>query len=59
MTDAERSELRSLVSTLALRGKRIPGAGIVATMRSHGLSHLKTWNPKDFEVFPALHLVGE
>jgi predicted nucleic acid-binding protein len=50
-------QLRTLVSTHALVGKRIHDAGIVATMRSHGLSHLKTWNPDDFARFPGLHLI--
>lgn len=49
--------LVALVKDYDLKGKRIHDAGIVATMRAHGLSHLKTWNPDDFKDFDDVILV--
>ncbi|MFP4282429.1 MAG: type II toxin-antitoxin system VapC family toxin [Opitutales bacterium] len=49
--------LRELVVHHALSGKRIHDAGIVATMLSHGLRDLKTWNPDEFSPFAELRLL--
>jgi predicted nucleic acid-binding protein len=51
------TRLLALVEAHRLHGKRIHDASIVATMQAHGLSRLKTWNPEDFAVFSAIHLV--
>lgn len=40
-----------------LKGKRIHDANLVAVMRTYGLSHLKTWNPKDFLPFVGLVMI--
>jgi predicted nucleic acid-binding protein len=39
------------------QGKQLHDTNVVATMETHGLSHLKTWNPKDYEVFDRLTLL--
>jgi predicted nucleic acid-binding protein len=49
--------LMTLVKDHDLKGKRIHDAGVAATMRAHGLSHLKTWNHDDFKIFDDLILL--
>lgn len=51
------TELITLMKKYDLKGKRIHDANLVAVMRTYGLNHLKTWNPKDFRSFPELVLV--
>ena len=41
--------LRDLVRRYQVRGKRIHDANIVATMMTHGVSRLATYNVKDFD----------
>ncbi|MCC5790192.1 MAG: type II toxin-antitoxin system VapC family toxin [Opitutales bacterium] len=48
--------LIELTQRHTLRGKRIHDANILATMQANGLTHLKTWNPADFETFPGITL---
>jgi len=49
--------LMDLAERHTLQGKRLHDANVVATMETHGLSHLKTWNPGDFEPFSQITLV--
>ena len=51
------TELARMVKQYELKGKRIHDANLVAVMRTYGLSHLKTWNPKDFSPFSKLILL--
>lgn len=51
------STLLEYVDAHQLKGKRIHDANLVALMNTHGLVHLKTWNPKDFAPFSQLILV--
>jgi len=51
------TELIKIVKKYELKGKRIHDANLVAVMRTYGLNHLKTWNPKDFRPFSKLVLV--
>ena len=48
--------LEELIRKHSLEGKRIHDANLVAVMTSHGLRHLKTWNPKDFEAFSEVEI---
>lgn len=50
-TAAVAEHLQRLVAAQGLRGKRIHDANIVATMLTHGLRRVRTYNPKDFEEF--------
>lgn len=45
------SNLRSLVDRYQVVGKRIHDAHLVATMLSHGISHILTFNHRDFVGF--------
>jgi predicted nucleic acid-binding protein len=49
--------LGKMVKDHQLKGKRIHDANLVAVMHTHGLVHLKTWNPKDFAPFSEVLLV--
>lgn len=51
------ARLVMLVEAHQLQGTRIHDASLVATMDAHGLTHLKTWNPRDFRAFPHIRLV--
>lgn len=46
-----------LVSTLAITGKRVHDARLVAVMLVHRLQHLVTFNIDDFKVYSGLTLV--
>jgi predicted nucleic acid-binding protein len=48
-TDAAATSLRDLVRRYQVRGKHIHNANIVATMMTHGLARLATYNQKDFD----------
>ena len=48
------AEWRSLVMAHACKGKIAHDARIVAAMRTHGLTHLLTFNVGDFARFPGL-----
>lgn len=49
-------QLLALVQEYDLKGKRIHDANIVATMRAHGLSRIKTINTGDFFGFKGLQV---
>jgi predicted nucleic acid-binding protein len=48
-TDLTAANLRDLVRRYQVRGKRIHDANIVATMMTHGLARLATYNQRDFD----------
>jgi toxin-antitoxin system PIN domain toxin len=48
-TDSTAANLRDLVRRYQVRGKHIHDANIVATMMTHGLARLATYNQKDFD----------
>jgi predicted nucleic acid-binding protein len=48
-TSATAASLRDLVRRYQVRGKHIHDASIVATMMTHGVSRLATYNQKDFD----------
>lgn len=48
-TEAASAVLRDLVRHYQVRGKHIHDANIVATMITHGVSRLATYNVKDFD----------
>jgi len=48
-TDATAASLRDLMRRYQVRGKHIHDANIVATMMTHGVSRLATYNQKDFD----------
>jgi len=48
-TEATWVALRDVVRRYQVRGKRIHDANIVATMLSHGISRLATYNRQDFD----------
>lgn len=49
-------QLLGLVGRYQLEGKRIHDANIVATMKAHGLSRLRTNNPDDFASFEGIEV---
>ncbi len=51
-------ELRALVASLHLTGKRMHDAGIAATMIAHAVDHLVTDNLGDFGMFSTLRALG-
>ena len=57
-TEAVSNELRSLIGSCELTGKRIHDANVVATMLTHGLSKLITENQGDFSVFSDIKTAG-
>lgn len=57
-TESVSAQLRSLVATHALMGKRIHDANVVATMMAHDIGWLITENGEDFEVFSKIHALG-
>ncbi len=57
-TEAVSNELRSLIGSCELTGKRIHDANVVATMLTHGLSKLITENQGDFSVFSEVETIG-
>lgn len=46
-----------LVQRLAVHGKRVHDARLVAVLQAHGVEHLITFNTSDFAAFPSLSLV--
>ena len=50
--------LHRLVRDYSLRGEKVHDANIAATMMTHGLSHIITLNPGDFEIFKELSAVA-
>lgn len=48
------TELLTLVTTVAVGGKQVHDANIVATMRAHGVSRLLTHNVADFNRFASV-----
>lgn len=57
-SEAVSAQLRSLVATYALKGKRIHDANVVATMAAHDIRWLITENKDDFEVFSEVQTLG-
>ncbi len=57
-TESVSAQLRSLVATHALMGKRIHDANVVATMMAHDIGWLITENGEDFEVFSKIQALG-
>ena len=57
-TEAVSNELRLLIGSCELTGKRIHDANVVATMLTHGLSKLITENKGDFSVFSDIETFG-
>lgn len=51
-------EWRSLVATLAVQGKKVHDARLVAVMTVHGISHLLTFNTSDFASFAGIHVMS-
>lgn len=49
--------LSELVATCEVAGKQIHDANIVATMKTHGVRHLATYNRGDFERYPNVVLL--
>jgi predicted nucleic acid-binding protein len=50
-------EWRRIVLTQKVRGVQVHDARLAASMAVHGLSHLLTLNPTDFERYPGLNVV--
>ncbi|UUO08545.1 type II toxin-antitoxin system VapC family toxin [Blastopirellula sp. J2-11] len=48
---------RQLVSTHQVLGKNAHDARLVAAMLRHGISHLLTLNPRDFQRYPAINVI--
>ncbi len=46
-----------LVSSLAIKGRKVHDARLVAVMEIHRVTHLLTFNTGDFKIFPNLLLV--
>lgn len=57
-TEAVSGRLRQLVRDHEPRGKRIHDANVVATMLTHGLTHLVTQNPADFAGLPEVETLS-
>jgi predicted nucleic acid-binding protein len=56
---AVRDALLRLLETTPVAGKQVHDANVVATMLTHGVKHLVTLNPRDFERFTsAIHVSG-
>lgn len=56
-TEAVSTRLRRLIETCRFSGKRIHDANVAATMLAHGVRHLLTQNPKDFENVPGVSIL--
>jgi len=47
----------NLVTTYQLQGKRVHDARLVAVMLAHGVTHLLTFNPKDFNCIHEIDVI--
>ena len=56
-TEAVSTRLRRLIETCGFSGKRIHDANVAATMLVHGVKHLLTQNPRDFEGIPGVNIL--
>jgi predicted nucleic acid-binding protein len=50
-------EWRRLVISVGVSGAQVHDARLVAVMRVHGLTHLLTFNPRDFTRYPGITVV--
>lgn len=51
------TEWRQLVISVGVSGAQVHDARLVAAMRVHGLTHVLTFNPKDFVRFPGIAVI--
>jgi predicted nucleic acid-binding protein len=56
-TPAIYAEWRQIVVAVGVSGAKVHDARLVAVTRAHGISHVLTFNPSDFQRFPGIIVV--
>jgi predicted nucleic acid-binding protein len=51
------AEWRQIVLSVGVSGPRAHDARLAAVMRAHGITHVLTFNPADFQSFPGITIV--
>jgi predicted nucleic acid-binding protein len=50
-------ERRHLVVTVGVSGRQVHDARLAAVMRAHGITHMLTFNPADFVLYPGITVI--